>query len=182
MYGSLTFQIVFGKWDHYGTLETNNIPLPDGAVIPRGTHFDVSAGDEHEAALASGSAVGVTVQDIDADGLTGLQGFQDFTIGKVDRNVKRGRPVSLRVPNLGAVLEFEGLGTCGVGNLVVTSGTGAISASTAKGVELSAYQGSLYIAQSGDVVLYLMEDSSLTPATVGNVRVRVKAVGHYLNP
>jgi len=80
------------------------------------------------------------------------------------------------------MMEFEGLGTLGVGNLVVTSGTGSISSSTAKRTELSVTMGSLRVAQSGDTVLYLMEKADVTLTTVGNVRVRVKAVGHYLNP
>jgi len=182
MYKSDTFQWVWGKWDHYGTLKTTLLPIATGAVVPRGTHLDIASTDEHEAALGSGSAIGIMVQDLDEEGLTGLQGFQDFTIGKLDRNVKQPRPVSLRVPHVGAMMEFEGLGTLGVGNLVVTSGTGSISSSTAKRTELSVTMGSLRVAQSGDTVLYLMEKADVTLTTVGNVRVRVKAVGHYLNP
>ena len=183
MYGSDTFKWVYGKWDHYGTLKTDNVPLgpaaPDEGTLPRGTMLDISASDEEQAALGSGSAIGVMVQDIDNEGLTGLQGFQDFSIGKLDRNVKKGRPVSLRVPVPGAFLEFEGDGAANPGNLVATSGTGSISSGTAKGVELSCLNGCLYVAQSGDTVFFHMEKADVTPENAGNTRVRVKAVGPY---
>lgn len=184
MYGSSTFKSVWGKWDHYGTLKTTNVPLgpadPDDGELPRGTFLDIDPTDETEAILASGNAVGLTVQDIDNEGLTGLQGYQDFTIGKLDRNVKKGRPVSLRNYYPGAFLEFEGKGAAAPGNLVATTGTGALSTGTAKGTELSFLNGSIRAAQSGDNVFMLMEKADVTPETGGNVRVRVKMVSPYL--
>ena len=187
MYGSSTFKWVHGKWDHLGFLKTTNIPLSDAdaavGVIPRGTWFDYEAGSIEEAALGSGNAIGVTVQDLDHLGMTGLQAFQDFSIGKLDRNILKPRPVSLRRPVSGAEMEVEGLGTALPGNLVCTSGTGSISSGTARKTELSVLNGCLRVAQSGDIVLAIMEDANLTPEAVGNVRILIRATGAgYVNP
>jgi len=177
MYGSSTFKWVWGKWNHI-SLGTTYLALPSVATtpLPIGTPVEYKAGDTEEAVLASGKPVGIVTEKVDAYGTTSDARFKSVMIGERNLPIKTGTQVAVRVPQNDALMEFEGLGAAAPGNLVATTGTGAISASTARGTELSAQNGSMRVAQSGDVVFAKMEVANLTPNTVGNVRIRVSAV------
>lgn len=188
MFGSTLFQWVHGQIEHIGYYGTTNLALPDSSVnsgvLPKGTFVDGSADDtpdNAEAVLASGSGfLGVLVQDVDTEGLTGDSGFKKFTIGKLDNPVKQGAKVSIRKPMPNGQAEFEGLGTAQPGNLVCTSGTGSLSSGTAKETELSLFNGALRVAQTGDLVVAHMMNANVTPKTSGNLRIRVKFVSPYV--
>lgn len=164
MYGSKYIQLISGRWNHIGYLDTTLLFLPastvNNGILPKGTALQPLAGDDTKAQLASGFSYGFTTQDISALGQTSLQAFKDRNIGKADLPVTVGKPVSLRLPSPGSIIEFRGVGAAGPGNLVVTSGTGLLSASTARGTKLSFIQGSLRVAQTGDISQYICQDAS----------------------
>lgn len=182
MWGSDLFRQVNGNWDHVGTVTA---ALPAGFTYPIGTHLqykpvDASSDDESQAVLASGLAVGFMTQPMDDNGLEGDASFKKMALGLKNLPLKNGSEVSLRRPGLHAEMEFEGSGTALPGNLVCTSGTGAIATSTALKTELSVLNGCLRQAQSGDFVMYILENAKVTPeADAANVRIRVRAVGPY---
>lgn len=181
MYGSSTFKWVWGKWNHI-SLGTTYLAMPSVSTtpLPIGTPVEYKSGDTEEAVLASGKPVGIITERIDASGTTSDARFKSVMIGERNIPIKTGTQVAVRVPQLNALLEFEGLGAAAPGNLVCTSGTGAISTSTANGTELSAQNGSIRVAQTGDIVFAKMEVANLTPETVGNVRIRVSAVPSHV--
>ena len=81
------------------------------------------------------------------------------------------------VPEVGALFEVEGAGAAALGNLVATSGTGAIASNTAKGKLLSCLNGCLRIAQVGDVALFELLKANLTAEVEDDVRILVKYNG-----
>jgi hypothetical protein len=185
MFGSKLFRPLHGKWEHFGTLKTNQVWLsatnPNAGLLPRGTFLDMHATIADEAALASGNAMGCLVEDLDADGTTSVQSYYNRSLGvgtPLETPIKKGQAVSLRRFYGGAGAEFEGLGTAVPGNLVCTSGTGAISAGTARKTRLSVLNGCLRVAQTGDIVIALVEKADLTPNIPGNVRIEVRFTGN----
>jgi hypothetical protein len=181
MWGSDYFKIVSGEREHVG-YKYFDLPVPDGGVIRKGTWVDdlVDGTDVQDCTgvLASGFGVGFLTQDIDANGLTGLQGFQNFIIGKLDNPAKNGIEVAVAKPTVGSEFEYEGAGTAIPGNLVCTSGTGAIATSTARKTQLSFLNGCLRIAQSGEIASLILLAADLEPvADDSNVRIRVMFTG-----
>lgn len=180
MFGSNFFKIVNGSHKAVGYMTTENFVIPEGVTIPKGTIVDSLTGDDTKQVFASGQGIGHTTQDVTLEGQTSLSEFKNRVIGKRDLPIKIGQAVTVRQFDPGAELEMEGLGAAGPGNLVATTGTGAISDSTARKTELSAHIGSLRVAQTGELVMYHMEDAGLTPYTEGNVRVRISVVSPYV--
>lgn len=181
MFGSPYVKFIHGNWHHY-SLTTGELAIPSGVTLTKGT-WCAERGTSGAAVLASGAgAVGFMTQDVNAEGQTSLQSYKDRTIGKLDLPMAAGadKAVTLRVPDANAVMEFEGDGTAIPGNLVCTSGTGALSSSTAAKTPLSFFNGAIRIAQSGDVAQLILLDASLTPEISGNTRIRVQAVGAFI--
>lgn len=183
MDGSPLFKQVYGRWDHYGMATTEEVVIPVGTVMHKGHFLDLKAGDESKFVLASGNCVGYTTQEMDAIGHT------DFATTLVndyfqvtDRAIKVGQAITVRQLHVDGKFESEGLGGAGPGNHVVTSGTGALAAGTAKDTELSLHMGSIRIAQSGDFVHFHLVQSNLTPNVAGNLRILCKKVSPYPMP
>lgn len=180
MFGSKYFQFISGTWEHVGYLSTELVHLPlasvNGGVLPKGTWLAPKAPDnDTQAVLASGYAYGFMTQDLSLEGHTSLQSFKDRMIGKTDLPITVGQNVSLRRPNNNAIMEFRGTGTAQPGNLVCTSGTGSLSASSARGVKISFHNGCLRVAQTGDIAqLILLDAETVTIDDVSNLQVRVQ--------
>jgi hypothetical protein len=101
-------------------------------------------------------------------------------IGKMDLPISKGQAVTVRRPRPGAILEFEGLGTAIPGNLVCTSGTGALSSGTARRTPLSFLNGCIREAQTGDFVQAILVEPNLTAETSGNLRIRIEIIQGYI--
>lgn len=184
MWGNKYCRMVNGNWDHVGTLRTS---LPAGFTYPAGTHlgYQVTAtynDNEDVAVLASGFAIGFTTQDVDDNGSVGDSSFKNQFLGLQNIPVRNGLEISLRRMALNAEVEFEGAGDALPGNLVATTGTGAITGTTARHTELSVFNGALRVAQGGDIVMYVLENPNMTVESdlVGARRIRVRRVGDYV--
>lgn len=180
MYGSNYFKMLVGTHFHIGYMTTDNLTIPTGVTIAKGTYVDQLGSDEFKCQLASGGGVGFLTQDVDNDGPISDAQYKNVSIGKQDLPVKKGDAVSVRVMHPGGQVELEGLGAAEPGNLVATTGTGALSTSTAKETPLSTFCGAIREAQAGELVVYLMKDPTVTPYTDGNLRVRVEAVSPFV--
>jgi len=178
MFGTPYFIQKTGGWSPVGYLRTNRLYLPTGVTVGKGTWMAEDASTK-EMQYASGVQIGYMTQDMTLEGQGSLQAFKDRAIGKKDIPATKGQAITLRVPNAGSEIEVEGLGEAGVGNLLVTSGTGSISTGTARKTELSTIMGSTRVAQSGDIVMGLVLDANLTPYTAGNVRIRYQVCAPY---
>lgn len=183
MFGSLLFRIVNGRWETEGYRKIV-IPytIPGGVIIPKGTWIDEDVTSEAtletQGVLASGHGIGFMTQDMNQNGLLDDTGFKNFSIGKLDNPVANGTVVSLRKPTLGAELEYEGGGVVGGGNLVCTSGTGALALNTARLTQLSVLAGSLRQAQTGDNIMFELLDTGLAKAvSTSDMRCRVRYLG-----
>jgi hypothetical protein len=181
MFGASHYKFVSGKWDHIGYSTTEDIALPsNGDALKKGTWVDHKNGDDSRIVLASGHSIGFTTQDLTTDGQTSLQSFKDRMIGKMDLPISKGQAVTVRRPRPGAILEFEGLGTAIPGNLVCTSGTGALSSGTARRTPLSFLNGCIRKAQTGDFVQAILVEPNLTAETSGNLRIRIEIIQGYI--
>lgn len=183
MFGSDLVKNIIGSWGHVGYLTTDALAIPADTVIPKGTWMQEKTGVlvAGKMEYASGGAVGYTTEDIiSSGGLVSNDRFRDRWLGNHNLAVVQSatRPVSLRVPHQGAEVEFEGAGTAIPGNLVCTSGTGALAAGTAVKSELSLHNGCIRLAQTGDVVRMILLEAGLTveSAIVGALRIRVRIV------
>ena len=180
MFGSKYFQFISGSWEHVGYLSTELVHLPlasvNGGVLPKGTWLaPVAPDNDSQAVLASGYSYGFMTQDLSLEGHTSLQSYKDRMIGKFDLPISQGQNVSLRRPNNNAIMEFRGTGTAQPGNLVCTSGTGSLSASSARGAKLSFLNGCIRTAQSGDIAqLILLDAEDVVIDGVTNLQIRVQ--------
>jgi hypothetical protein len=92
-------------------------------------------------------------------------------------------PVSLRAVLPGGLIEVEGepdIGTfvyTGYSQLLVTSGTGAITTSTAQETQLSLMNGRWRVAQSGDVVRGTLKSQLVPFVAATNVRILIHLMG-----
>ena len=182
MFGTKFFKQITGTWDVIGYLQTNNITIPEGVTMGKGT-FLAQVGNTDEAQLASGYAIGYTTQDMDNEGNTSLASFKARIIrdgNSIDLPIKKGQNLSLRVPKAGAEIEVEGLGVAAVGNLLITSGTGAVASNTAALTELAYFHGGVRKAQAGEFVQGLLLVADLTPEVEGNLRIRYRVVDGYI--
>lgn len=187
MHGSQYFQWLGGPFHKRGYLKTTNLPLSDAnanaGTIPRGKLVNEASGSEEQMAYTTGDFLGILEQPVDAYGVTGdLYQREREILGKIDFPIRRGLPVSIRIPGPGSQAIFEGKGAVLYDNLVATSGTGLISSATARKTELTCEKGCWRLAAEGEMVLALMVDASLTPVTATQVRIRVEFVSKYLKP
>lgn len=129
---------------------------------------------------------GILMHPVNLNGTTDATGFRDFVMNKLDLPRKRGSKVLLRQPLPGCMIELEDADsqTVGIDRLLVTSGTGAISAATPLHTPLTYEDGALRVAQSGagvnEMVFARIKRANLTPVTAGQIRVRVEFVSPYL--
>ncbi len=173
MFGTDYFQIIHGEGHHIGELT----PTGTFTTLERGTAMQRSTtyGDTHsEVAGVAEGLQGFLAKKVTDTGPS----FENMTLGYQDLPAKIGQKVTLVQANDGDVIEVEGepskaYNASSVGHLV-TSGTGAISGSTAAGTELSLQGGRWRVAQTGDVINGKLI-SQLTPvADASNIRIKVR--------
>jgi hypothetical protein len=187
MFGSKTFQWLSGNY-HNLSVKTTELPITEAdadsatGLLQRGKLVNYKANDLTELAFTTGMAIGMITRNINKLGLNTDEGYKNFSIGLTDLPLRRGLAVTVRRPAPGSQAIFEGLGVASVDNLVVTSGTGALASGTARNSELSVIKGGLYLAQTGDFVIALLDQANLTPITGGNLRIRVQFVSPYKKP
>jgi hypothetical protein len=187
VYASPYFQIVSGDIEYKPRYTVMD-------ALSLGTGMDASGGGGLAAAdsdlmmtpAGAGGSLGVLSMRSTAEGPTQI----NIVLGLWENAVaKTGTKVSLSYIEIGGEIEVEGengltyatVPTIANGGLLVTSGTGAISASTAHG-DLLAYQnGRLRIAQSGDRI-QLQVLQQLTPVDAGSFRLRCMRVAGATKP
>lgn len=170
MYGTKYARMVSGAmWHHVGTMVTS--ALPADVLHRKFTLCHVEEDNEFSMVLATGHVRGFLTQDVDEEGMMGLQGFQNMVIGKLDNPVKRGVEVSLRVPDDKSLLEAEGDGDAVPGNLVRTTGGPAIDASTTFMKPLSCVNGCLQEAQTGEMIVGYFHRLLTPEADEDNTRI-----------
>ena len=174
MWGTDYFQVIHGEPEMIGEFAIT-------AVAPIGTFVD-DDGSNAQAELANGNALGFMTKEVTADGPTFEQmNFQNCLVAKA------GDAVSIGALCPGHQIEVENepsKTSTGTGaKMMVTSGTGAITAATAKDTEVSVVNGRLYAAQTGDRVMFRVLNAAITPHVTGtNIRVRMERVAGGLKP
>jgi len=189
MYGNNKFKWLSGdEFKSIGICSTSGLALSDSdsndatAVLNTGLMVDAVLSTK-VLSIVNGKATGFITQKVSLNGIESLQGFRDFTIGKLDLPIKKGAPVTIHVPDPGTYAEYEGLGASSIGNFVITAtDTGSLQTNTARGTALSVKKGGWYIAQPGDMCIAHLETASITPVTSGNRRICVKFVSPYQIP
>ena len=171
MFGSDNCQIRHGLDHHIGELTVDTtVALPYGSVM------DQHATDNTKAILGVSEALGLLSKRVTPTGPT----FEQMTLGQLNLDAKSGDKVSLIALVPGGTLELEGAPSIGAAtageHLLVTTGTGALSGSTAKNTQLSVINGRWYEAQTGDRVLGRMLKADLTPLVVGNIRCLIEVI------
>ena len=126
--------------------------------------------------------LGFLTHEVNLSGTTDAAGFKAFTIGQQDLALSRGSQVTLRVPIPGALVELEGVGAAGYDQLVVTSGTGALSTSTGLGTPLGAIKGGIRAAQAGDFIIGYVRQANQTPENAGELRIRYQTCSPQILP
>lgn len=187
MFGSSRFKWVQGPYNQISMKTPATLALsdadPDVGTVKRGKPVKRDDSDLETIDYGDNTTfLGMLLYEINDEGTTGLQGFQDFTVGKQDIPKKRGSAVPVRVPLPGAIAEFEGTGTAIIDNLVADSGTGEeLSAGTAQYSELTLNNGCwvLAAAVSSDIVYARLLDPTLTPENGGELRILVEFVSPY---
>lgn len=194
-FGSNNFQLLTDPTKYNGVhvsfLKTTNLAITNAdansatGTIQVGKMVDYAAASEAEMRYGTGYAAGILANFINLNGTTDDAGFKKLTIGGFpDIPAKRGLACGMFCPFPGVEAIFEGAADISGGNgpaidsLVVKTGTGALSGGTTDLTELSVVNGAWRVAQSGDFVLALFRQS-LTPVTVGSIRIRVRFVGAY---
>jgi hypothetical protein len=193
MDGSTRFRLVYGQTQQYGkltfpaTLALSDADA-DAGTRPRGRAMAIDPTNELNMTDADGTNfLGFLMNDVDLYGTTGDKGFKEFSLGYPDMAVKRGSKVSLIIPELWSVWEFEGPDgyASGVDSFLYTenAGTGEITTSTAADTLLSFdANGCIYVAQTADVAFMKMLKADVTPINTGEIRIRVQFVPTYTVP
>jgi len=171
MFGTDYFQIIHGEPVHVGEL------TPTGFTSPaeKGMFMQREGAEHCKPATSSGApAAGFLTKQITDDGPT----FEKMTLGYPDLPAKTGQKVTLGVLPDGSLIEVEGQpskahNVAQLGHLV-TSGTGAISTSTAAETEVSLQSGRFRVAQSGDYVEGVIKRQVDPVADASNVRVAIE--------
>lgn len=188
MYGVSYFKPVWGEHDVFGTLKTTNLALSDAdanlGTIKMGKAMDIVANSETEMKYSTGATfMGFLMTEVSLLGVTDLALYQQVMQGWLYQPIQRGMAVGIAVPRLNSWWEFEDLGTVGVNRLVITSGGGAISGSTAVGTPLTIDQGGWRVAANNERVWAEVLRANLTPEVGSNIRIRVKILaGNKLLP
>lgn len=164
LWGDEYFQIIHGKMRTVGELTpTGTFPMQKNLAMKR-------VADEY-AEVASSDMLGFLGQQVTAAGPT----YENLNF-RVDLPGKSGHKISIKVIEDGSEFEVEGEPSMGPSDsqngLLVTSGTGAVTNSTAVGTQLSVVNGRWRIAQTGDYVLAIVRDNTITPlAATSNIRI-----------
>lgn len=167
MFGSDYFSIIHGKTFTIGECTGSGATLP----LEKFTAMKRTAAET--ALPGSGDMTGFLAQKVTAAGPS----FEDKSFN-LDLVAKAGEKVSLISLEDGGEFEVEGEPSKGPtdtqSGLLVTSGTGAVSASTSAGTQLSVTAGRWRVAQTGDYVFGIYR-KNLTPlADSSNVRCLVE--------
>jgi len=174
MHGRDNFQVFFGETIPLGTL------LTSGSDVYAGQFMDVDPDNDGYMTLATNSAAGFLTQDVTEAGPT----FEQLTRRIPTMPATIGDAVTLLDVAIGGILEIEeetGVTSTTTGEYrLVTSGTGAISATTALNALLGIVGGKLRVAQTGDWQYYRMYRSDITAYTDGNIRVQVQRIAGQL--
>lgn len=140
----------------------NSISRKFASATSRGVALGAKSDDATSAQLAQGTNfIGFVTRDVTTDG----PALADHVYpGRLELPFKAGQEVAIEQAD---EIEAEG------GTYLVTSGTGAISGSTAVGSKLSFKDGKLRVKQSADDAYFMLE-AQLTPETSGAVRIRAR--------
>ena len=140
------------------------------SVAPRGLALGASGTPDVLALAQHNTFIGHLTRDVVAGGLTVSDRFfgrtSDSPVG-LEAPFAPGDPVSLE-----RALEIEVEGS----DYLLPSGTGAITGATVVPQSCSFLNGRLRLAQSGEVVHYLLTATGLTPVVAGAVRCRFEKV------
>ena len=189
MYGSQYFKYLRGSYDHHGMLQfpatlALNTADDDTGVVRIGKPMAYLSTDLTKMRYAIVSDfLGFIMHQVNAYGPKNDAGFKSVAIGKTQLPLSRGQNISLRQPLPGFECEIEGEPTtaAAIETLIATSGTGAITAATAYGVELGfVTPGCLRVAQATDLVFAKMLKADMTPETASNIRIRITFVSPYV--
>jgi hypothetical protein len=183
---SSTFKWLMGEFDKVPG-NSSGLALSDGdanaGTLGKGVICDYAANSHTVFAMLDGKGIGILESDVDQYGVNTDAHIvrRQFDKNVYDIPIKKGQPVSLIVPHPNSMAEFEGLGAGSYNNKVITATTtGFLSSGTTRHTQLSSYKGGWRTAQSGDLVLALLEQANLTPETAGNLRIRVRFVSPYV--
>lgn len=185
MFGSTRFKWLHGSYAHLSILTfPDSLDLSDDdadlGTVKRGKLMQFAANSDVNMNYAGiDGFLGLLISEVNALGVTGDEGFKNFTIGKIDLPIKRGSKVGLRQPHPGSFAEFQGVGANGIDTLVTTTGPGAIVSGTGPGVALTAENGAWRQADVDELVFARTLRTNLTPTVSGEVRIRVEFVSAY---
>lgn len=142
------------------------------SALPYGLAVEIDPTDRTVAIPAYGTGMeGFLMQEVTADGPTALQLVAQLKT----LPAQTGQAVSIARGE--GRIEVEGPDAAGVANataLLITSGTGALSASTAQHTELSLRAGKWRVAQTGDRVCGEVIKAGLTADVSGNIRIEIR--------
>jgi len=183
MYTNHRWSIVYGEPVAIGEYTVS-------AELPRGTMMELSDTDgEYIDACVGGETVplGFLARNTDDEGVT----LEDMVLGRGDTKVEVGEKVTVYQLPAGSVIEVECENSKAYntaqpddtadGYLLVTSSTGAITASLNKDTKLACQNGRWRVAQTGDFVCGQVQNSGLTPKiTATNIRVRILIINGYV--
>lgn len=184
-FASTTFKWLLGD---FSKLEGNSSGLAlsdadaDAGSLGKGVICDFAANSHTVFAMINGKGIGILEDSVDQYGVNTDANIvrREFDKNPFEIYKKKGQPVSLIVPAPNSMAEFDGAGAASYGNKVITATTtGYLTSATARYTQLSSYKGGWRTAQSGDLVLALLEQANLT-SQVSGVRIRVRFVSPYV--
>ena len=181
MWASDYFQVIHGDVEAIGELTVTG-------GLPYGTWMN-DFGDNVNAVVAAGDSIGFLSQPVTLAGPT----FEQMTLGFQNLPALSGTKVSIMRLESGSEIEVEdavgqaynaavsGIAT-GAQGLMVTSGTGTL-AGAALNAAVSFQNGRLRVAQTGDIVHFIVINPNVVPVvdTVNNLRIRFKKVMGYVS-
>lgn len=170
---------------HFQIVQNNQNVTALGRFVVTGSNQPIGEAYDYEsetaASLANGKCLGHLSRAITTNGPS----YENLELGLVHDELKSGSEVSLWVIPVGAEVIVEGppasassaATTKAAPVLLVTSGTGAITAATAKDTRVSFKNGRFYAAQSGDLAYYRVLNAGLSPLVDDTyIRVRMERI------
>jgi hypothetical protein len=186
MYGSRKFRHVFGdSVQQLGTLTfPKKLKLSDSdpykGIVPRGKPMAFELLNLNNMEYAGpNNFLGFLMNFVNESGTLGLEGFAKVTLGYEDLPLRHESTISLLIPPLNSIWEFEGVPDYagGVDEMIITDSNedGAISIETIPGSLLGiAENGCWRVAQEGDDVIAKLLTSTLDPLDDDdNIRIRL---------
>lgn len=178
MKGSNRFKVLYGETFHVGIYTVTG-------QHGRGEAMDKVEGESRLEATSK-HLLGFLTNDVTTDGPS----LEKQMLGYTELPNKSGDYVAVESVQDNGIVEIESEPTIAYNTdpsdptapyLLVTDGTGAISAATAKDTELSLQNGRWRVAQSSDVVKGIMLDATLDPVLADtNIRCRIRIVAGYV--